>query len=431
MNLVKAFLLGDEKNALKSSYFWNSLYGMINAGQSVIILMVIARTNNAYDAGVFSIGYATACLVLTIGNYGMRSFQATDIKGEYSFKDYLSSRFVTGGLMLVASVIYCIYGYYFLNYDTDKVLVIMAICLLKSIDAFEDVFHAMYQNKHRLDIAAKSAALRQLFTVVVLCFMLVLTSSLFISCCVAFGFSLLMWVFLVKTTNAYFIIDKFNFNTKIVFTLLKTSFAVFLSSFLSLYIVNASKYAIDTNLSQELQAYYTYLAMPVFVVGLLNSFLYQPILIQLANIWASKDIPRFKLKVLKQNIVVAIITLVTIIGAYFIGVPVLSILYNTDLTEYKEELLILLVGGGFLAMSGFITIVVTIMRRQNDLIFIYITVSIVALFLSDFMVKQFGISGAVWAYTLSVFVLVLLFVCLLMFRLNQAKRELKKEVKTY
>ena len=46
-------------------FIWNSIGGTLNAGQSVLILMVITRTAGLAAAGVFSIAYATGNLFLT------------------------------------------------------------------------------------------------------------------------------------------------------------------------------------------------------------------------------------------------------------------------------------------------------------------------------------------------------------------------------
>ena len=82
-----------------------------------------------------------------------------------------------------------------------------------------------------------------------------------------------------------------------------------------------------------------------------------------------------------------------------IGIPILSLLYNTDLHEYRNELLILLLGGGFLAISGLLNIVVTIMRFQSALLWGYFVVSILAFLFSNYIIDLYGIAGAAWLYT--------------------------------
>ena len=51
-----------------------------------------------------------------------------------------------------------------------------------------------------------------------------------------------------------------------------------------------------------------------------------------------------------------------------LGIPVLSVVYGVDLAGYKTELMVLLLGGGFLAYTSFYQMILTVIRRQNWLI---------------------------------------------------------------
>lgn len=94
MNKLKHFLL-NSKNINKSSFIWNMAGSMLMAFQSVIMLMIITRTLNLYEAGVFTLAYASANLFLNIGKYGMRNFQVSDVKRQFNFKEYNTSRIIT------------------------------------------------------------------------------------------------------------------------------------------------------------------------------------------------------------------------------------------------------------------------------------------------------------------------------------------------
>ena len=72
-------------NIKRSSYTWNALNAIISALQNPVILLVITRTNGVYDAGVFSIAFAIATLMLYVGLYGLRRFQSSDLDEKYSF----------------------------------------------------------------------------------------------------------------------------------------------------------------------------------------------------------------------------------------------------------------------------------------------------------------------------------------------------------
>ena len=85
--VIKNFLI-HSKSIGKSSYLWNSASAMLNSFQTVVILMVISRIDPVNDAGIFVIAYAIGNLMLTIGRYGIRQFQASDVVEKYSYREY-------------------------------------------------------------------------------------------------------------------------------------------------------------------------------------------------------------------------------------------------------------------------------------------------------------------------------------------------------
>ena len=175
------------------------------------------------------------------------------------------------------------------------------------------------------------------------------------------------------------------------------------------------KYAIDAKLTDEMQACYGFISMPVFVIGLLNNFIFSPMLYKMSILWDERKIKIFVEKVLRQIVILAMITLICLLGAYILGVPVLSWLYNTDLFPFKKELLILLLGGGFLGLSGFLSILLTIIRYQNLLMWGYLAVAVLAYFLSDRTVELYGMTGASILYVILMLLLCVMFLVMFVF----------------
>lgn len=79
----------------KSNFIWNTLAGLVNAAEAVILLMVVGRTNGLEDAGVLTIAFAIGNLMMTIGRYGVRNYQVTDVEDRLSFGSYFTHRICT------------------------------------------------------------------------------------------------------------------------------------------------------------------------------------------------------------------------------------------------------------------------------------------------------------------------------------------------
>lgn len=405
---IKVFLLNDS-NIERNSYIWNMSGSMLAAFQSVIMLMILTRVLGLVEAGILTIAYANANLFQNIGKYGMRNFQVSDVKGEFNFSEYKVSRIVTAIAMIAVSFIYVIYTAINNDYTVEKTQIILWMCLFRVVDVIEDVYCALYQSKNRLDIGAKIMTLRQVLTLVVFGAGVVILKDLLLALIVSTVVTALLLIFFVKCTYGFFDIKSEKAEWKKVFVLLKVCFPLFAGAFLSFYIGNAPKYAIDAMLTDELQACYGFIAMPVFVVGLLNNFIFNPILFRMSMLWEEGKKKAFVIRTVCQVGIVGGITGVCILGAYLLGIPVLSWLYNTDLAPYKTELLILLLGGGFLGLSGLLNAVITIMREQKKLMWGYVIVSVLAYVCSNRVVAAYGMMGAAVLYTVLIGALCVIF----------------------
>ena len=413
---------------VKSGFLWNTIAGLINASEAVIILMIVTRVSGLEMAGVMTIAFSVGNLVMTVGKYGMRNFQVTDVHDQFSFNDYFSSRIVTVVLMLILTILYLLHGTIFLNYSLQKSIVVFLICSIYMVESIEDVFWGNYQRNGRLDYGGRSFAFRwtiQLTVIVILLFISRdIITALFVACICGTVFM----YFYNRRIHESFQKEAIHFKTQKVFLILYRCFPLFLSTFLSNYVLNAPKYAIDALLDEKSQACYGFVAMPVFVVQLLSNFFYQPVLLDLANLWENRNYSDLKKMIGMQCVLIVILTVCCEIGAYFLGIPFLNILYSTDLYAHRSELLILLGGGGFLALGSLCIVVMTTLRIQRRTIWVYGITSILAFCFSKMIVKAYGTTGAACLYSImEAFTACMLWCCTIAyikFESNRSKRNI-------
>ena len=407
--MIKAFLCGS-KDKVKSAYLWNTSAAMLNAFQTVFILMLISRIDPVIDAGIFTIAFAIGNLMLSIGKFGVRQFQVSDVKETYSFKEYVFLRILTCVLMILAFSAYVGYYYAVGAYSTEKCLVILLVCMTKVVDAAEDVLHGMLQQHIRLDIAGKILTIRIASYIIVYLIIYAATQNLLMVSLIALAVSVVQFLIL-----NYIAFKEFDIQWKQgvkwfqIWNLGRECFPLFIASYLVIYIGNAPKYAIDKVMSSEAQACFNYIFMPVFVISLMSQFVYQPVISKMALLWHEKNISQFKKMIFKQTGLIVLLSMAAVVGGYVLGIPVLSIIYGVNLEAYKTALVILLLGGGALAFVNFLQMIITIARKQNLLIIGYFLTFLAFLFCGKMVVKSFGIVGISVFYTLLVSVIGLIF----------------------
>lgn len=395
--MFKKFWLIKEDDIGKQSVFWNMMSSGLNSIVSMLLLWVVTLLNGVSDAGIFSLGFSTSQMMLTIGNYGMRNYQATDVTNKYSIKVYEASRIVTNIIMMVSVLGFVWFeGYYF-----EKALITILLCLLKVTDAFDDVYGGYYQVKGRLDIAGKIMSIRIGAYVLGFILTLIFTHSLILSCLISIIISSIVLIVLIHSTKIIIPLEKPSFQWNGIWNLLTECFPLCISAFLLIYMGNAPKYAIDTYLTAKDQAYYTYLFMPCFVTNLFVGFALQPLLVRLSKSWVHKEYRKF-IKLCGLIFAGAlIISTIIIIGGAILGCPILSIVFGVSLSAYTNVLVVLLIGGAFFAFAVIEQVILTVMRRQVYLLIGFGIASVIAMLISGILVEKFALLGAAYAYTFS------------------------------
>ena len=386
----------------RRDYLWNSLGGALNAGQSVLVLMVMNRVMGLQASGLYSIAFATANMFLYLGNYGVRNVQVSDLQEQYSFSDYALHRVLTVSMMAGASAVFCLWNYAAGSYSANKILIVALMCLLKCVDAIEEVFEGRLQQKGRLDLAGIMMSIRLVVSIAGMIVLILVLRNL----AAATGGA----VVLAGTVVVLFLYvrreDWRPDSPKApqiphIMELMKICFPVCAANFLSFYMINAPKYAIDAILDESAQARYNFIAMPVFVIQLLGMFIYQPVLVQMTVQWQTQDRKAFIGSIRRILVMIAAIAAVCLAGAYLAGIPVLSLLYANDLTDLKGALLLILFGGVFLALNAFLSAVLTIIRKQNAIPLVYAAGAVLCFVFVRPLTGAFGILGGVEGFVIT------------------------------
>lgn len=413
----------------KLDYVWNTAAGLVNAAEAVVMSMIVTRMTGLADAGMLTMAFAIGNLMLPIGKFGVRNYQVTDVDNMFSFFTYLTARFVTVSAMMIAICGYLGYAAAGLKHNSNKIGIIFAVCMIYLVEALEDVIWGYYQQRDRLYAGARMFCLRWLGILLFFPVILYISRDLKDTLLWCFLLSTVIFLILLRLSYPRFCSEEDRLSSLVrkkidfaqIVQLLKAVLPLFGISFLALYENNMPKYAIDAHMTDEIQACYGFVAMPVFVIGLLNNFIYQPTLVPMAVEWEQGQVDKFRKRIGRQIIIIGALAIVCMAGAYLLGIPVLSMLYHTDLTEYKRELMILLLASAFLALSGYQSVVLTIMRCQKALLLPHVIVALMAAVSLPAVVSRYGTMGAAICYMALMALLSLLYGGILIKKLKGQK----------
>ena len=422
----------------RRDYAWNTAAGVINAAEAVLMSIIVTRFGKLSDAGVLSIAFALGNVLMTIGIFGVRMFQASDIRRQYSYGMYIKLRFITVGMMTASLAAILLAT----GYEPQKAAAVALIAFIYMVESMESCIWGHYQSYDLLYVGARMFVTRWGAIIISFSVCMVISGDMIkaLATGALAGLAVfVVWVLALRGGHEVSLSGGRRFgevservSNGISFTggsdaggvseealvsdvsgvsdgrdagcdpglkgLMRQVFPLFVAEFCSMFIINIPKFAIDRYLDDSVQACYGFVAMPVFVIGLLNQFIYQPRVVGLTNDHMEGRREEFKRSVRRQIVLVGLITMACVVGAAIIGIPVLSFIYHTDLADYWKELVVLQFGGGFLALSGYLYVILTIIRRQKVILAGYVAALISGIIILFPAVKFAGTMGAAIGY---------------------------------
>lgn len=389
-------------------YLWNLIGNLAFSGSSVLFTLIVTRLTSPIEADSFSLAYGIAAILVVVGMFQVRSYQATDVSFRHSFTSYFLARCISLTLMVLVFFPYLSISKIDLN-EREKVAIIALYVLFRMCEAISDLFQGLFQQHERLDIAGKSMTIRYTFSTIFLFILLYTTKSLVssLTLLVVLNSLFVMGYDFVKARSFERIdFSSIEFKSLLVdaCSILKNCIPLFISGFLLAYIFNEPRIAIDMeirlgHLIEGTQRDYNILFMPVFFMSLFILIL-RPLTTQLAIFWKDKEYKRFDGIIVKLLVIILGLGFVLTLVAYFIGTPILSVVFGLDLNRYKETLAILVFSGILYSIGIVFGDVMTVLRRQSYLLPVYLLMFVASKLTNLQFVQRSGLFGASLSFLL-------------------------------
>ena len=394
-----------EADCTSRDFLWNSI-GMGAWGVVFPLLtIIVTQLSGADNAGRFSMAFVIASLLMILANFGIRTFQISDVREEYSFADYRINRLVTCVAAVLVGMAYCSLR----GYDEAMSTMCFGLVLYKAVDGFADVYEGRLQQMGKLYLAGVSQTLRSAAVFVVFTLALLVTGSLPVAS-VAMGVAAVLTLGFVSLPLAHLETPKSAPpRLEAIVGLFKQSWPLFAALFMYSLVDNMPKFVMEGALSYDNQLYYNALYFPAMFVLMTAQTLYKPMLVKMANVWHDPEKRRrFDLIILAVVLGIVVITAVMGLVMMGFGLSLLGFLYGLDFEPFRQISLIMLIAGGLTAGIDFLYQTITILRRQKDVMMAYVVALILALFTPMLLIQYAQLEGAILSYLIVMAVLFIL-----------------------
>lgn len=380
----------------RKDYFWNTVGVFAQNAISPLLLIVVTRINGVYDSGIFSYALATALIFWAFGVWGGRTYQVSDLRREFANHSYVMVRVLLGVVTLLGSVLFCMAN----GYDLVKTSIIIAFVVFKTFESIADAIYGVLQVGNKLFITGRSLLIKSVLGLIVFITVDAISKNLL--------WSVFTLVFVNVAVFIYYdlhyarrldyhlsdIIGELSRYTREAITIIKRCMPIAAVLFLSMFSLNIPRYFLDRYHPDEI-GYFGILVMPITVLALVITFLLQPKIIYLSELFIKQKYDDFNHAIRNIVSVVVCVGLAGLVLAYLIGIPVLNTIFGLDFTPYLAALLIVVLGS---IANGIVSIymnIFTIIRHFKALFYTLVLTNVSLLFLSTVIVDKYNLQGAI------------------------------------
>lgn len=400
----------------KRDFIWNLIGTSINSFNSLFFMIVINHINLKSEAGVFTYAYSLICLFFILATFYNRVYQISK-SDKFSSKDFILYRVLSSIFTVIIVFLFSIIN----GYNLFKLSVIMLICLFRMIEAISDAVYGVLQYKGYLYKSGISLSLKGIIGLIGFTLVDYFTKSITLALVSLIILNLAFFNFYDYKNVKEYLNGKVSFNN--ILLILKETLPIFIYSFLAMYVANICKYMLDYFDTEEAQNIFGIIFMPSTVIGLCSAYIVVPIITSLNDLLKSKKYKEFNKLVSKMMIILVGVGMVAIIAAYVLGIPVLNVLYGMDLSNYKNLLLLVLVGATFYTLANVYSQVLVLLNVHKMQTLIYVVMSIVSTLICYFLISSYKLSGSVYSYVIFMFILLILYLILYFYTLIKRRNE--------
>ncbi len=384
-------------NSQRRDFIWNFFGLTINSFNSLFFLIVVNWLNGKNDGGIFTFAFSLCGLTYFIGTYFNRTYQISN-PDKYNNKEFILNRIISVSLMFIITMLYA----FLMKYDTYKFGIILGLCLYKMLESFAEVLYGIETENKMLYKSGISMFLKGILSIIFFIIIDLLTNNLIFAVYSIVVMNILFIITYDLKNCKNFINKKINY--KNVISIFKITFPIFIFSFLNNYLINSAKYTLDYFDTSIIQNIFGIILMPGTVMGLCTGYILNPYLVELKDFYVKKEYKKLKNILYKILRIIIGLGIFTLTCAFLFGIPVLNVVYNIELDAYKYQMLMIIAGSIFLAITIIFSNALTIMNKNRIQMYLYIINSIISFIISIVLVKNYGIIGASLTYTIIMFI---------------------------
>ena len=372
----------------KQTIAWLIVSNVVKALSQWGLLVVLVKYFTNTEVGYYNLGMALAAPVFSLSGMQLKSILVVEPSGKKdNFLTYFLIRHITALLATLGLIVYCIF-FREINW------ILVCVIIYKAVENLIDILYGYMQKEDRMIWMSKSEIFKSCITLILCLIVTILFKEINISQLSLVVVSIIFYLINLTYTLKLLGSDYARITLDDIWSIILKGIPLGISVFLSSYITNYPRLAIEGRMGTEMLAYYgsfTYVAIGIFeVVTPVQTFLRQ----RLSKHYHNKEIKEFKSKVDRTVLGVILLGVIYYIGFAVFGSFLIRLLFNDSYNQYSTVLYLLIGGQMLSSISGVYSTAVLSFNVYTKQAFISAIVLAVVVLLSGYLINKMGFMGA-------------------------------------
>ena len=320
--------------SLKENMLWNSIGSFVYLVCTWLTTVLVVRLSTSYsDSGSLAVAMAVGNITSTIVFFKTRPVQVGCKETECSAADFIGFKIICSIVALFFSLIYTVLTVDITNYSTTFLYIIFKI-----IETFIDVYHGIFQQNDRLDIAGKSQMIRGVLVVASFSMGLAVFHNLLYSITLMALTTLSVAIFYDRRMASKFTQAHAKYDIDKTKQIARTCFPGFVSCLLISIVVSQTRQSYAIRYGNELLGVYAAVATPTVVIQAIANYLYAPLYKPISDALRSHDKAWISQLLNKVIAIILLLLLAGCLASAFLGSFALSLLYSPNISIHSNLL---------------------------------------------------------------------------------------------
>jgi O-antigen/teichoic acid export membrane protein len=383
--------------SLRSNVVWTFGGTLVYSLAQWAMLASISKLGSPYMVGQFALGLAVSAPIYMFTNMQLRTIQATDAKGIFSFPDYFGLRVLASATGFAAVLLFAL-----LNSGSGRTqLVVLVIGAAKCFESLSDAVYGLCQKHERMMFISISLCIKGIGSVAALIIILRLTHSLFEATCAMAACWLLLFLFVdLRWARRLVRFEPFqpnkwlpHFDRKTLIRLSLIAFPMGIQTMLASLATNIPRYVIDHDLGTAMLGKFA--AMAYFLVAghTVIAAVGNSVQAPLSRCWHS-SLPAFKKLLFKCAAFAFGVGMVGTLVAAVAGKRILTLCYSPEYATNRGVFVLLMFSAAFYYVGSILGGGIAIVRRFWTYTLLYSLVPLMALIVAWLLIPRMGLMGA-------------------------------------